>query len=249
MARSLALSLAAAGLALLPMLAHAAPAEAPESGGATPALTEYCKSASIRASELAQRGDAAGADGIIAEVAKRLGEGDPFVDELRGAVFTAERRFPEAEASFRLMLEKTPESVVARFNIAETLFLQGRYGEAQAAFAAIEAAQKGVEPSTLAFCRYKEELCLLALGSISGAEKLARHKGSVAGDLSERFSEAAIHFAKRDYAKADQSLAQAWSATPANLAAVYTDSLIELRWAACDAKGVPHFSRASNKEF
>lgn len=246
MARSSALSIAAAGFALLPMLANSARAEAPQSASADSSLAEYCKSASIRASELAQRGDVAGADKIVAEVAKRVGEGDAFVDELRGAVLTAERKFPEAEASFRSMLEKTPASVVARFNIAETLFLQGRYGEAQAAFAELEATHTGVEPSTLALCRYKEALCLLAVGSIAEAEKLAQAKRGGTDSPSERFSQAAIHFARRNYAKAEQSLAQARSATQANLAAAYTDSLIELGWAVCDAKGVPHFARASN---
>ena len=135
-------------------------------------LSSFIQDALARATTLAHSGDHAGAAAVVDEVQKRLGPKDPFVDELRGTLLTLKKDYVAAEASFKAMLEKAPESHVGRFNLAEIMFLQAQYSEGERAFAAIESGKRETDPALADLCRFKRVVCFLASGRIEEAEAL-----------------------------------------------------------------------------
>jgi len=216
-------------------------AAAEKSSSASPAVDDsmraFEKDAVNRAAELAKAGNGAGAEAVVAEVRQRLGDKDPFVDELSGTVFALQKKYAEAEASFRKQLAKAPESRVGQFNLAEMFFLQTRYEEAEKRFASIESTLRETDPALADLCRYKRVVCRLALGSSKDAEALLPSTEDGPASPAVQYSRAAIRFAHRDAAGAQKALEEARNQFSVDVENLYADSLIELRWGARDESG------------
>lgn len=60
----------------------------------------------------------------------------------KGAVYAGQRNYPEALTSFEKARQLSPGSVAATMNLAEILFVMGRYPEAETLYQKIYAAQK-----------------------------------------------------------------------------------------------------------
>lgn len=186
---------------------------------------------------MARAGDHAGAAAIVDEVEKKLGPKDAFVDELRGTLLTLKKDYAGAEASFRAMLEKAPESHVGRFNLAEILFLQARYEEAERTFAAIESARREADPALADLCRFKRVVNLLAGARVSEAEALLPRSESGPSSPAVQYSRAAIRFVKKLPARAAETINHARTEFSADVENLFVDSFIELGWGRRDDSG------------
>ena len=216
----------------------APPAPAPGAGEqAKNELASFIRDALERATALARAGDHAAAAAVVDEVRAKLGPKDPFVDELRGTVLTLKKDYSAAEASFRAMLEKAPESHVGRFNLAEMLFLQARYDEAERTFAAIESARREADPALADLCRFKRVVSFLAGGRVGEAEALL--PGSEKGPSSPavQYSRAAIRHIKKLPLRAAETINHARGEFSPDVENLFVDSFIELQWGSRDESG------------
>ncbi len=200
-------------------------------------LSSFIRDALPRATTLARAGDHAGAAAVVDEVQTRLGPKDPFVDELRGTVLTLKKDYVAAEASFRAMLEKAPESHVARFNLAEMLFLQARYDEAERAFAELESARREVDPALADLCRFKRVVSFLAGGRVDEAEALLPRSEKGPSSPAVQYSRAAIRHIKKLPARAAATITQARAEFSPDVENLFVDSFIELQWGSRDDGG------------
>jgi tetratricopeptide (TPR) repeat protein len=196
-------------------------------------VLRFKRDAAARASALASQGNGTAAQSVIDEVRKKLGAQDPFTEELQGTVLTVEKDYPGAEASFRALLQKAPDSPVGQFNLAEVLFVQGRYGEAEKWFASVESARRAADPKVADLCRYKRIVCRLADGASDGAEALLADAGpppSGPANPAVQYARAAIRFTQRDLSGATEAIGQARAQFSPDVENLYVDSLVELRW-------------------
>lgn len=201
------------------------------------APSSFNRDALQRAAALARAGDHAGAAAVVEEVRTKLGPKDPFVDELRGTVLTLKKDYAAAEVSFRAMLEKAPESHVGRFNLAETLFLQARYDEAERAFAEIESARHEADPALADLCRFKRVVSLLAGGRVDEAEALLPRSEKGPSSPAVQYSRAAIRHVKKLPARAAATINQARAEFSPDVENLFVDSFIELQWGSRDDGG------------
>ena len=230
-----------------PVSDQAAKSEATQSGAVSEALA-FKRDAVGRASILARRGDHSAAMDVVREVREKLGEEEPFVDELSGTVEALEKKYAEAETSFRKQLKKTPESQVGRFNLAEMIFLQGRYEEAEHEFAGLEALKREADPALADLCRYKRVVCRLALGKTPEAEALLPADGAAPASPAVQYSRAAVSYARQDFKAAAAAIEDARARFSPDVENLYVDSLIELRWGGRDAEGKFGFVARKTKE-
>lgn len=190
-----------------------------------------------RAATLARAGDHSGAAAVVDVVLARLGPKEPFVDELRGTVLTLKKDYTAAEASFRAMLEKAPESHVGRFNLAEVLFLQTRYDEAERTFAAVESVKRDADPALADLCRFKRVVSFLAGGRVDEAEALLPKAEKGPSSPAVQYSRAAIRHIKKLPARAAETLNHARGEFSPDVENLFVDSFIELRWGTRDDSG------------
>ena len=208
-------------------------------------LSSFIQDALARATTLAHSGDHAGAAAVVDEVQKRLGPKDPFVDELRGTLLTLKKDYAAAEASFKAMLEKAPASHVGRFNLAEIMFLQAQYSEAERGFAAIESGKRETDPALADLCRFKRVVCFLASGRIEEAEALLPRSEKGPSSPAVQYSRAAIRFVKKLPARATETINHARTEFSRDVENLFVDSFIELNWGSRNAEG--KFSFAASK--
>lgn len=191
----------------------------------------------------ARRGDFKSAMRVIGEVKENLGPGDPFVYELGGTVLVMKKDYPGAEAQFKKMLARSPDSVTGRFDLAETIFLQGRYEEAETSFAYLDTLERDSDPALADLCRFKRIMCLLAAGRLDLAAKLLPEQGDPSvGSPAMRYALAAICYSRKDYAEADSIIQEERQEMGEDVENLFGDSFIELRWAARDASGNFHLN-------
>ncbi len=135
------------------------------------------------------------------------------------------------------MLSKAPQSRVASFNLAEMAFLQGRYTEADPAFAALEAAQREADPALSDLCRFKRVVCKLALDQLAEAEKLLPILEKTVSSPAVQYSRAALLYAQKHFERASEAIGEARNTFSPGVENLYVDSLIELRWGSRDSAG------------
>lgn len=199
--------------------------------------SSFNRDALQRATTLARASDHAGAAAVVEEVQIKLGPKDPFVDELRGTVLTLKKDYVAAEASFRAMLEKAPESHVGRFNLAEMLFLEARYDAAERTFAEIESARHEADPALADLCRFKRVVSLLAGGRVDEAEALLPRSEKGQSSPAVQYSRAAIRHVKKLPARAAATINQARAEFSPDVENLFVDSFIELHWGSRDDSG------------
>lgn len=207
--------------------------------------SSFIQDALARATTLAHAGDHVAAGAVVDEVAKRLGPKDAFVDELRGTVLTLKKDYGAAEASFQAMLEKAPDSHVARFNLAEMMFLQARYDEGERAFAALESTRREADPALADLCRFKRVVSFLAGGRVEEAEALLPRSEKGPSSPAVQYSRAAIRFVKKLPARAAETINHARTEFSRDVENLFVDSFIELNWGSRDSEG--KFSFAASK--
>ena len=205
-------------------------------------LASFIGSALERATTLARAGDHAAAAAVVDEVRAKLGPKDPFADELRGTVLTLKKDYTAAEASFRAMLEKDPESHVGRFNLAEMLFLQTRYDEAERTFAAIESAKREADPALADLCRFKRVVSFLAGARVAEAEALLPRAEKGPSSAAVQYARAAIRHVKKLPMRAAETINHARKEFSPDVENLFVDSFIELRWGSRDDSGRFAFS-------
>jgi tetratricopeptide (TPR) repeat protein len=92
----------------------------------------------------------------------------PEVLNLRGAIFTRQKRYDEAAQEFEGALALDPNFFPAKLNLAELKLLQGKYAEATQEYQSLKALDPGSE-----LVEFKLVLCALLTGEQSKASGLA----------------------------------------------------------------------------
>jgi tetratricopeptide (TPR) repeat protein len=102
------------------------------------------------------------------EAAARADSKKPEIPNLRGAIFSKQKRYDEAVAQFNQALTMDPKFYPARFNLAEVELLAGKYGEATREYQAL----KELDPKS-ELVDFKLVLCSLLEGEIDKANVMA----------------------------------------------------------------------------
>jgi len=214
-----------------------APGTAAVTGTVDPVL-EFKRAALIQGSAYARRNDFASAMKILAVVKKKLGPEDPFVDELKGTLLVMKKDYAGGEVSFRKMVTKLPDSVTGRFDLGESIFLQGRYEEAEVTFAYLDELERDHDPALADLCRFKRVMCLLAAGLIDRAASLLPAQSDPNyGSPAMRYGAAAVSYARKDFAAANSIIASTRAEMGEDVENLFADSFIELRWGGRDDGG------------
>ncbi len=90
----------------------------------------------------------------------------PAIFNLRGAIFTREKRYDEAVQQFNQALALDPKFYPARFNLAEVRLLAGNYDQATKEYQAL----KEVDPAS-ELVDFKLVLCMVLDGDLSKASE------------------------------------------------------------------------------
>lgn len=142
---------------------------------------------------------------------------------LRGAIYTRKRDWPQAIASFQRAAQLQPDLPMVQFNLGEVFFLCRNYPEAEKQFQKFLAGQPDNE-----LARYKIFLCKLQSGSRTQAEVEASRLTSSPGSPAKLYGQAALAFASGRRAEGVELVAKAHREFPAEKNAMFTDSLVEL---------------------
>jgi tetratricopeptide (TPR) repeat protein len=102
------------------------------------------------------------------DAAARADSKKPEIPNLRGAIFTRQKRYDEAAQQFSQALALDPKFYPAKLNLAEVKLLEGRYAEATQEYQALKAEDPGSE-----LVDFKLVLCALLDGEPSKASGMA----------------------------------------------------------------------------
>jgi tetratricopeptide (TPR) repeat protein len=102
-----------------------------------------------------------------ADAAEKVNAKKPEIPNLRGAIFTKQKRYDEAAQQFNEALALDPKFYPAKFNLAEVNLLQGKYADAARLYQELKQLDPGSE--LLAF---KLTLCALFAGDESKATEI-----------------------------------------------------------------------------
>jgi tetratricopeptide (TPR) repeat protein len=102
------------------------------------------------------------------EIAAKAGSKKPEIPNLRGAIFTSQKRYDEAAEQFNQALALDPKFYPARLNLAEVKLLEGKYAEATQDFQDL----KEVDPAS-ELVDFELVLCALLAGEESKAAGIA----------------------------------------------------------------------------
>jgi len=98
------------------------------------------------------------------DAAARAGSKKPEIPNLRGAIFTRQKRYGEAAEQFNQALSLDPKFYPAKLNLAEVKLLEGKYAEATLEYQAL----REVDPES-ELLDFKLVLCALLSGEQSKA--------------------------------------------------------------------------------
>ena len=93
------------------------------------------------------------------DAAARAGSKKPEIPNLRGAIFTRQKRYDEAAEQFNQALALDPKFYPAKLNLAEVKLLEGKYAEATQEYQALKEMDPGSE-----LVDFKLVLCALLAG-------------------------------------------------------------------------------------
>ncbi len=155
---------------------------------------------------------------------------------LKGAAYTKMKNWEAAEACFRQALSASPMAFEPKFNLAELLFLQGKYPEARQSFTAI------LEHSNLDIYKHLTEfkifLTYLLEDNIEAARQIASKYDGFEATPIYYFTQGALYYKEGNRIKAMQNFDAAARIFPARLNHNYADTLIELGWIQVNKKGM-----------
>ena len=104
----------------------------------------------------------------IAEAAERANPKRPEIPNLRGAIFTKQKRYDQAAEQFNAALALDPNFYQAKLNLAEVNLRQGKYGEAARRYEEMQKLDPGSE-----LLQFKLILCATLSGDTSRATTMA----------------------------------------------------------------------------
>jgi len=149
---------------------------------------------------------------------------------LKGAAFSKVRDFEKARVSFAKCLELKPDSLEAKFNLAEMDFVQKDYEKAFEAFNSLLSDNPVMPAQTRNLLLYKNYLCLLVLDRSEEAEAILE-KFRFDSDTPEYyFGNAAKYFQAEDKEEARGWLKSAARVYDRSLQTLFLDSIIEIGW-------------------
>ena len=104
----------------------------------------------------------------MAEAAERANPKRPEIPNLRGAIFTKQKRYDQAAEQFNAALALDPNFYQAKLNLAEVNLRQGKYDEAARRYEEVQKLDPGSE-----LLQFKLILCALLAGDTSKASTMA----------------------------------------------------------------------------
>ncbi len=141
---------------------------------------------------------------------------------LRGAIYTRQRDWPKAEASFREALKLQPDLPMAQFNLGEVLFLNNNYVDAREKFQIFLNSQPNNDLGL-----FKIYLCDLLGGNNRKAVDFLSTLQPNPNSPLYYFSKAADAFYRQDKASAMEFVGSAYRIYPADANSTFADSLVE----------------------
>lgn len=203
------------------------PARAAEQAGASQAAREagpvYLRALERAALAYAQR-DFQGALEKL-ELAEQIHPGIQDTWSMRGAIYAEQRAYEKAEDAFEHAEKLAPDNFWPRYNLAQLLFMQKKYAEAQGAFEKLEG-----DPEHRELVQYKVILLALLQGDTGKAE-------AVLGSMKEPSDTAAYYFAHAacEFARQNRTQGEYWVAAGIKIFGIercYSlyDSLADLGW-------------------
>ncbi len=103
----------------------------------------------------------------LAEVAEKANPKKPDIPNLRGAIFTRQKHYKEAEEQFEAALALDPDFNPAKLNLAELNLLEGKYAEARQLYEELQKADPASE-----LVQFKLVLCTLFSGDTNRASTM-----------------------------------------------------------------------------
>ncbi len=164
------------------------------------------------------------------EEAEKIDSGRAEIFNIRGAVYLSAqlRDFDKAREQFKRARDLQPEELPAHFNLAEADYVQGRYAEAEKAFAAVLEKFPKLPTSVRHMILFKQIVCMLKQDRFAPAEKLMQDSYTFMDDTpAYYFSKAVLALQKKDEKTGNQWLAKAQVIFKKADTNAYLDTLIE----------------------
>jgi Flp pilus assembly protein TadD len=147
---------------------------------------------------------------------------DPFVLNLKGAIYTKLKDWEEARRFFNRALNEDPNFFPARFNLGEVLFLEGNSEEALKYFETLNDTYRGND-----LIQFKLVLLFLLTERTSDAERMAERIQYPGNSPAWYYAQAALAFAQGNRREGRRVLNAAKELFSAEQIALYEESLDE----------------------
>jgi tetratricopeptide (TPR) repeat protein len=163
--------------------------------------------------------------------AEALNPGSPVFPNMRGSIYTTMRDFDKARGYFEESIKLLPEAFEPKFNLAELFYVQHKYAEAEAAFAALLAAYPRLREEVRHLTQFKVMVCRLKQNHLPEAQQVAAKNFTFMDDTpAYYFANAALSFQKGNTDEANSWLGKARRIFKPEMNAAYFDSLMEAHW-------------------
>ena len=186
----------------------------------------------------------------ISEAERIAGEPVAELENLRGAIYTKMRDFPNAREHFKKSVDMDKTSFHANFNLAELDFVEKKFASAISAFTALLAENEAMKKdamssipedyrvnverqfdSTKRLIEFKVFICQLQEKNASEAEKIAKNFGPYDNDTpAYYFAKSVQSFMAEKKESAEEWIASAKNIYPPAITEVYLDSMVEMGW-------------------
>ena len=164
------------------------------------------------------------------EEAEKLDPKHAEIYNVRGAVYLSSqmRDFDKARAEFNKAVALEPDAMPARFNLAESDYVQGRYADGEKGFGGLLEKFPKMPNAVRHLVLFKQIVCQLKQDKIAEAEKLMEANFTFMDDTPAYYlSKAALEFQKKDEAKGNGWLGKAQIIFKKGENSAYLDTLME----------------------
>jgi tetratricopeptide (TPR) repeat protein len=169
--------------------------------------------------------------------AEALVPDNPVLTNVRGSIYTATRDFDKARACFEKSEKLLPGAFEPRFNLAELLYVQESYGEAENAFVALLKEFPRLREEVRHLTQFKVIVCRLKQNKVAEAEEVTKNFTFMDDTPAYYYTKAAFSFQKSDKDDAKSWIAKAMRIFNRTQNSPYIDTLMEARWV--NSLGVP----------
>jgi tetratricopeptide (TPR) repeat protein len=172
----------------------------------------------------------------VQEALERIFEAQQMAPEyavvynLEGAAWTKAKEFDKAKVAFKKCLSLDPESLEARFNLAELEFVSKNYEQALLAFDTLIADEPRFPARTRNLILYKIFLCNLMLDNTEKVNEMLAAFNYMSDTPEYYYANAAIAFHADDKDEARSWLRSAARIYSRMMQELFVDSLVELKW-------------------